>query len=120
MEQRSDESNPQDTPLRPRDASPVKTPKVQLKLGFKEKRELDALPTIIEGLESEQEELFHLMADPELYKKERADIIGMNDRLEELKRLLADAYTRWEHLEQVELNAISNRLSELNGTSDIN
>ena len=120
LEQRSDESNPQDTPLRPRDASPVKTPKVQLKLGFKEKRELDALPTIIEGLESEQEELFHLMADPELYKKERSDIIGMNDRLEELNRLLADAYTRWEHLEQVELNAISNRLSEMKGTSNTN
>ena len=52
------------------------------------------------------------MADPELYKKDKASIISTNDRLGELKRLLAEAYTRWEDLEQRQLNATSNKIQE--------
>ena len=84
--------------------------KARLKLGFSQQKELDVLPYTIECLEREQQEWFGAMADPELYKKDRADIVAMNDRLEELKRLLAEAYARWEQLEQLQLDAENNRL----------
>ena len=51
------------------------------------------------------------MGDPGLYKNDKADIVAANDRLEELKRLLAEAYARWEELEQLHLDGENNRLS---------
>jgi len=36
----------------------------------------------------------------------------MNDRLEDLKRLLAEDYARWEELEQLQLDVENNRLSK--------
>ena len=48
------------------------------------------------------------MGDPEFYKKDRADIVATNDRLEEVKNLLEDAYTRWEKLEQIRLDGENN------------
>jgi ATP-binding cassette subfamily F protein uup len=83
-----------------------------VKLGFNQQKELDALPQTIECLEREQQELFQTMGDPELYKKDRADIVATNDRLEELKRLLAEAYARWEELEQFRLDDENSRLSK--------
>ena len=70
------------------------------------------VPQTIEGLEREQKELFQAMGDPGLYKKDRADIVATNDRLEELKRLLAEAYERWEELEQLRLDMENRRLSK--------
>ena len=81
-------------------------------LRFSEQKELDALPQTIECREREQQELFLTMGDPGLYKKDKADIIATNDRLEELKRLLAEAYERWEELEQLRLDIENNRLSK--------
>ena len=112
LDQRSDEVKQHTTPPRQRNNTPNQTTKARLKLGFNEQRELDALPFTIEDLESEQQELFRVMADPELYKKDKASIISTNDRLGELKRLLAEAYTRWEDLEQRQLNATSNKIQE--------
>ena len=51
------------------------------------------------------------MGDPELYKKDKADIINNNERLEELNRLLAEAYERWEELEQLRLDIENSRPS---------
>jgi len=51
------------------------------------------------------------MGDPGLYKKDRADIVAKNDRLEELKKLLAAAYVRWEGLEQLRLDGENRRES---------
>jgi hypothetical protein len=52
------------------------------------------------------------MGDPALYKKDKADIVAMNERLEELKRLLAKAYERWEELEQLRLDMENSRHSK--------
>ena len=92
-------------------AQPAQVPRPKLKLGFNQQKELDALPQTIECLEREQQELFQTMGDPGLYKKDRADIVATNDRLEELKRLLAEAYARWEELEQLRLDGENSRLS---------
>ena len=110
LDQRPDETKQGMTSSRKRIIPSVRAPKARIKLGFSEQRELDTLPFTIECLERDQQELFGTMADPELYKKDRADLAAANDRLEELKRLLAEAYARWEELEQLQLDADNNRL----------
>ena len=110
LDQRPDETKPGMTSSTKRIIPSIRAPKARIKLGFSEQRELDTLPFTIECLERDQQELFGTMADPELYKKDRADLAAANDRLEELKRLLAEAYARWEELEQLQLDADNNRL----------
>jgi ATP-binding cassette subfamily F protein uup len=86
----------------PEQSSPqAQAPRARPKLGFRQQKELDALPQNIECLEREQQELFQDMGDPGLYKRDRAAIVATNDRLEELKTLLAEAYARWEELERL-------------------
>jgi len=41
------------------------------------------------------------MGDPDLYKKDKSKISRKKERLEVVKRLLAESYTRWEELEQL-------------------
>ena len=110
LDQRPDETKPGITSSTKRIIPSVRAPKARIKLGFSEQRELDTLPFTIECLERDQQELFGTMADPELYKKDRADLAAANERLEELKLLLAEAYARWEELEQLQLDADNNRL----------
>ena len=110
LDQRPDETKQGMTSSRKRIIPSVRAPKARIKLGFSEQRELDTLPFTIECLERDQQELFGTMADPELYKKDRADLAAANERLEELKLLLAEAYARWEELEQLQLDADNNRL----------
>ena len=71
------------------------------KLSFKEKKELQALPQLIETLETEQQQLHEAMADPDFYKQ-GADVAAAAARLEELKEQLENAYARWETLEELQ------------------
>ena len=71
------------------------------KLSFKEKKELQALPQLIETLETEQRQLHEAMADPDFYKQ-GADVAAAAARLEELKEQLENAYARWETLEELQ------------------
>jgi len=69
------------------------------RLSYNEQRELEQLPGRIEAMEGEQATLHAAVAHPEFYK-EPPDRIGTAlQRLEELQRLLAEAYERWEGLE---------------------
>jgi ATP-binding cassette subfamily F protein uup len=111
LRQRPAEAKPSKDSASKQSAPPAQAPRARLKLKFSEQKELDALPQTIERLESEQQELFQSTGDPGHYKKDRADIVATNDRLEEMKRLLAEAYARWEELEQLNLDAENNRLS---------
>jgi ATP-binding cassette subfamily F protein uup len=72
------------------------------RLGFKEKRELEFLPSRIEGLESDREDLHREMADPAFYRKDGAAIAEARAKLEALEADLAAAYSRWEELEGLE------------------
>jgi ABC transport system ATP-binding/permease protein len=76
-------------------------PKPKVKFGFRQQKELESLPQTIQALETEQEELYRLMGDPEFYKTNKSDIVGKKERLEVLKKLLAEYYARWEELEQL-------------------
>jgi len=112
LRQRPEEIKPSRTSASKQSVPPAQAPRARLKLGFSQQKELDALPPKIECLEMEQQELFQAVGDPGLYKKDRADIVATNDRLEELKRLLAEAYSRWEELEQLRLDVENSRLSK--------
>jgi len=72
------------------------------RLSFKEKRELEELPGLIEALESEQEELHARLADPEVYKCAGAEVAGLQQRLKELEAELETVYERWQELESLE------------------
>jgi ATP-binding cassette subfamily F protein uup len=112
LRQRPPEAKPGRSSARKQGAPPAQVPGARLKFGYSQQMELDALPRTIEGLEREQQELFQAMGDPGLYKKDRADIVATNDRLEEMKRLLAEAYARWEELEQLRPDGETSRLSK--------
>ena len=84
---------------KPAKPKPRPTPK---KLSYKDQRELDALPGLIEALEAEHAELAEAMADPAFFKQDQAEIASHTQRLEAVERELAEAYERWESLEAVQ------------------
>lgn len=71
-----------------------------VKLSYKDKRELEMLPGLIEKLEAESLELTALMSDPEFFKKPPEEIATASERTKQLSDELAQAYERWEELEQ--------------------
>ena len=108
LRQRPQDAKPRKASFRKQDVLLAQAPIARLKLGFKQQKELNALPDTIEWLEREQHDLFQGMGDPGFYKKDRADIVAANDRLEAVKKLLEDAYARWEKLEQTRLDGENN------------
>lgn len=71
------------------------------KLTFKEERELEALPPRIEALEAEQQDLYRTMADPAFYQQGGQAVVRTQNRLDVLEQELAEAYQRWEILEEL-------------------
>jgi ATP-binding cassette subfamily F protein uup len=71
------------------------------KLSFKEQRELEALPQCIETLETEQQQLYQVMGDPLFYQKGKDEISNIKARISSLECELAEAYQRWEALENL-------------------
>lgn len=69
------------------------------KLSFKEQRELEALPQRIEVLEAEQHQLYQAMGDPMFFQKGKDEIANVKARVSSLERELAEAYQRWETLQ---------------------
>jgi ATP-binding cassette subfamily F protein uup len=69
------------------------------KLSFKEKRELESLPALIEQLEREHEELSMQMAEPAFFGKP-GFITSSKERLARIDSDLSAAYRRWEDLSE--------------------
>jgi ATP-binding cassette subfamily F protein uup len=69
------------------------------KLSYRERRELEDLPTRIEALEAEQRALNDTIADPLFYREGTASIAAALDRAQALERELADLYARWDALD---------------------
>lgn len=70
-------------------------------LTFKENRELEALPALIESLESERDSLHKTLGDPDFYKREGQRIPELKTRIGEIEVELADAYEQWEVLDAI-------------------
>ncbi len=68
-------------------------------ISFKEQRELESLPEVIELLEGEQDELYRKLSDPSFYQQSGSEVAGVKFRLGTLERELDEAYQRWEVLE---------------------
>ena len=84
-----------------KDTSPIRAIRLKAKFGFRQRKELDSLPLTIQALETEQEDLYQAMGDPDLYKNDKYEIVSKKERLEVVKRLMAESYTRWEELERL-------------------
>jgi len=78
----------------------IKTEKPR-KLSFKEQKDLDETPRLIEKLETEQDELYVTMTDTEYYKKSAGEIKKINERSEKIKEELSTAFERWDYLDQL-------------------
>ncbi len=72
--------------------------KASRKLSFKEKLELEKLPSLIETYELEQAELHTRMMEPDYFKQLPAALSKDSNRLAELEDLLLTAYSRLEEL----------------------
>ena len=68
-------------------------------LTFKERRELEELPSRIEAMEEEQTQWHACLADPAFFRKPKAEITHATERSEALETELANAYSRWAELE---------------------
>ncbi len=68
------------------------------KLSYKEQRELEELPARIEALETEQAELNKQLTDPDIYRKEGANVAAMHARVEVIDEELMTLLERWERL----------------------
>jgi len=71
-----------------------------VKRSYKDQRDLDNLPKLIEELDAELESIQAEMANPDFYKLEHAEVTAINARMAEVEEKLAAAYVRWEELEE--------------------
>jgi ATP-binding cassette subfamily F protein uup len=70
------------------------------KLSFKEQRELDALPAEIEALEQEQHQLTARISSADYHRQGAEAIKADRRRADDIERLLAEKFARWETLDQ--------------------
>ncbi|HEV2285610.1 MAG TPA: ATP-binding cassette domain-containing protein [Steroidobacteraceae bacterium] len=83
----------------PAPAAPVAP--TRARLGYKEQRELAALPDEIEALEREQADLTTRMSAADYHRQDRERLRADRARLEELEALLLEKFSRWESLEEL-------------------
>ncbi len=93
---------PAGTPTKAPKEKRERPPQEKRKLSFKEAQTLTELPQIIAALEDEQKLLWKSINDPAFYTgKDAAKVRAVNDRLEALEKELAEAYQRWNDLEDL-------------------
>ena len=69
------------------------------KLSYKFQRELDAIPSRIEEIEQQKEELQAQMNQPDFYQQPHAQVTKKITELEQLEDELEQLYERWEELD---------------------
>ena len=79
-------------------AQPKVAAKSAQKLSYKEQRELDGLPALIEGLEKEQVEIRAAIEDGSLFAKDPAKAAALFARDAQIDTELLSALERWETL----------------------
>jgi ABC transport system ATP-binding/permease protein len=96
----------QDTPPQAKDSAkpepaPAAAPAAEKKrkLSYKEQRELDSLPALIEELETRQGELEGITASGDFYHREHTQVQKTLDELAEVQAKLEHAFERWSELE---------------------
>ncbi len=74
------------------------TPTRSRKLSYKDQRELDALPALIDALETEQREIADRLAGNEIYSGDPNVLTQVQDRCTQIEAELMTALERWERL----------------------
>ncbi len=69
------------------------------KLSYKEQRELDALPGLIESLEERHDAMQKRTAEPDFYQQPKEAIAAAMRELADNESALHEAYARWEEIE---------------------
>jgi ATP-binding cassette subfamily F protein uup len=102
LRQRAAQDEPLKTASREQKQKKEKPPREKQKLSYKETRELQELPLIIEALEQEKERLLETLNSPAFYVSRDADEINRaSNRLKALEEELDGAYGRWDELESL-------------------
>ena len=78
----------------------AKKPARSAGLNYKEKRELESLPAVIERLEQEQQTLHELLSSPDFYQQEKEKVLSVQRAVVDVENQLAEAYRRWEELDR--------------------
>jgi len=82
----------------PASAAPAAPAAKARKLGFKEQRELDALPGAIAALEAEQKTIAAALGDGSLFATDNARALALTQRSAQIDEELLQALERWEAL----------------------
>ena len=69
------------------------------KLSYKDQRELEAMPALIESLERRQQELEQTMAEPDFYQREHSQVQDVIARLAAVQEEMEAAFERWAELD---------------------
>ena len=89
-------------PTKKEKGKPLQQKERPRKISFKERKELEELPKIIDTLESEQAEIHQQMANPKIYKAGDSSLIsGLKERLQTIEIEVEEAYNRWNELEEL-------------------
>jgi ATP-binding cassette subfamily F protein uup len=80
-------------------APPGSTPPKPRKRSYKDQRELDAIPGLIQRLEGEQTALTAAVANPDWFRRAPAEAAAAVRRLQTVQEELDAAFSRWEALE---------------------
>lgn len=75
------------------------SPSPRRKLSYREQRELDSLPGLIEELEGRQRQLEQTLAVPGFYQSPPAEVQRVTGALAEVQRRLEGVFERWSQLE---------------------
>ncbi|MBI5641656.1 MAG: ATP-binding cassette domain-containing protein [Nitrospirae bacterium] len=70
-------------------------------LTFREKKEIETLPGLIESMEAERAGLYETLADPDFYRQAGSRIQAVKARMAEIDKEIPVAYERWEVLESI-------------------
>ena len=74
-------------------------------LTFKENKELEALPGLIESLETEREGIYKSLAAPDFYRQAGDRVPESEARIREIEKEITAAYERWDVLESIRQGA---------------
>jgi ATP-binding cassette subfamily F protein uup len=89
---------PAPTPAPPAKSTTVRAPAAKRKLSYKEQRELEALPDLIDALEAEQKAIHDELADGSLFVRDPARAAQLAERSARIEEELYAALERWESL----------------------
>ena len=82
-----------------------KSNNVKTKLSYKEQKELEELPKIIEELEVNQERLQNEINSPDFFSLPSEETKSTLDELKKIDQDLDNTYKRWEELESLKDDA---------------